>query len=271
MSTKEFLTASLLAFVLSNAVMAGQPEENFAAAYAKGDFSTAIKIVRPLAEQGDSFAQVQLGNLYAFGEGVTKDTAQAVKWWELGCEATADGMAAFSVAEAYFAGKNGVSINYTKAIKFYGIAANQGSDGAKSKLRLMYLDQAGVGQLYNKLIVINENSTENSSPSTQFYIGSLYYTGQGAPRDFNFAAKWFRSSANNGFAEAQSQLGQMYIDGKGVPQDFVLAHLWLNLAAAEGIDTAGISRDTLAARMTSEQTEEAQDLAREWMLSHSKK
>jgi hypothetical protein len=33
------------------------------------------------AEQGDASAQLNLGNMYANGYGVTKDHAEAVLWW----------------------------------------------------------------------------------------------------------------------------------------------------------------------------------------------
>ena len=67
---------------------------------------------------------------------------------------------------------------------------------------------------------------------------------------------------------AQSNLGAMYYLGKGVPQDYVLAHMWLNLAASQqtGEDrqlTVQV-KDDLEKRMTREQINRAQRLAREW-------
>jgi TPR repeat protein len=56
----------------------------------------------------------------------------------------------------------------------------------------------------------------------------------------------------------------MYGAGEGVPQDYVLAYMWFNLAAAQGQKGAKSARDEIAKRMTSEQVEEAQKLAREW-------
>jgi len=50
-------------------------------AYKRGDYPTALRIFRQLADQGDATAQVFLGIMYADGNGVTQDYAVAVKWY----------------------------------------------------------------------------------------------------------------------------------------------------------------------------------------------
>jgi TPR repeat protein len=50
-------------------------------AYKRGDYATALKEWRPLAENGDAQAQFQLGVMYHNGEGVQKDDKEAVKWF----------------------------------------------------------------------------------------------------------------------------------------------------------------------------------------------
>lgn len=44
----------------------------------EGDFATALKEWTPLAEQGDAAAQFNLGLMYATGQGVPQDDAEAV-------------------------------------------------------------------------------------------------------------------------------------------------------------------------------------------------
>ncbi len=51
-----------------------------AAAYQRGDYATAIRELRPLADQGNAGAQYNLGNMYENGRGVPQDDAEAVKW-----------------------------------------------------------------------------------------------------------------------------------------------------------------------------------------------
>ena len=52
-------------------------------AYERGDYETALKEFRPLAEQGDPLAQSYLGGMYAEGEGLPKDYVLAHMWMNL--------------------------------------------------------------------------------------------------------------------------------------------------------------------------------------------
>ena len=49
----------------------------------KGDYATALKEWRPLAEQGIARAQSNLGSMYEYGEGVPQDDVQARMWLNL--------------------------------------------------------------------------------------------------------------------------------------------------------------------------------------------
>ena len=42
--------------------------------------------LRQLAEQGNAMAQFNLGWMYAFGEGISEDDREAVKWYTLAAE-----------------------------------------------------------------------------------------------------------------------------------------------------------------------------------------
>ncbi len=53
------------------------------AAYQRGDYATAIRELRPLAEQGHATAQYNLGSMYYSGRGVPQDDAQAHMWYNL--------------------------------------------------------------------------------------------------------------------------------------------------------------------------------------------
>ncbi len=57
-----------------------------AEAYKRGDYATALKEWRPLAEQGAAGAQNILGLMYATGEGVPQDNNEAVRWYRLAAE-----------------------------------------------------------------------------------------------------------------------------------------------------------------------------------------
>jgi TPR repeat protein len=76
------LAASLMVAALAGCVTTGRSEDA-AAAYNRGDYATATKLYRPLAEQGDARAQHALGVMYRHGQGVPQDYAQAYKWYKL--------------------------------------------------------------------------------------------------------------------------------------------------------------------------------------------
>jgi len=50
-------------------------------AYQRGDYATALRIIRQIAAQGDATAQTSLGTMYLKGEGVPQDYAEAAKWY----------------------------------------------------------------------------------------------------------------------------------------------------------------------------------------------
>ncbi len=53
------------------------------AAYKRGDYATALREFRPLARQGDTGAQYNLGFMYDNGLGVPHDYVQAHMWFDL--------------------------------------------------------------------------------------------------------------------------------------------------------------------------------------------
>ena len=165
-------------------------KEAYDLAVERGDYATAMRELRPLAEQGLAAAQFNLGLLYANGQGVPKDDTQARQWYEK--------------------------------------AAAQGHADA------------------------------------QVNLGILFVYGRGVPQDYKMAVYWLRLSANQGNDLAQRKLGLMYERGDGVPQDYVRAYMWYILGAANGAKPRAVLRDSLAKRMTPDQIDEAQELAREW-------
>jgi len=73
-------TGILLLVAFSGAAFAG-PLEDALAAHDRGDDATALRLIRPLADQGNADAQYNLGNMYATGKGVPKDGSEAAKWF----------------------------------------------------------------------------------------------------------------------------------------------------------------------------------------------
>ena len=46
--------------------------------------------------------------------------------------------------------------------------------------------------------------------TAQYYLGKMYYNGEGVSKDYAIAVEWYRKSAEQGNADAQCSLGYMY-------------------------------------------------------------
>ena len=105
---------------------------------------------------------------------------------------------------------------------------------------------------------------EQGNASAQYNLGVMYEKGRGVPQDYKEAVRWYRLSAEQGIREAQFNLGVMYKDGQGVPQDYVSAHMWWNLSGSNGYKDAIKNRNIAEKKMTKQQIEKAQEMARNW-------
>jgi TPR repeat protein len=140
---------SLAAAVLLSAssALAGAAED-CAAAYRRPDHTEALRLCRPLAEQGDAMAQTTLGRIYENGIGVTQDSTQAVSWFRKAAE-QGEATAQTALGVMYESGI-GVPPDNVLAHMWLSLAAAQGNgDAAKlraSLARFMNPDQMAEAQ-----------------------------------------------------------------------------------------------------------------------------
>jgi TPR repeat protein len=80
---KRMMVGGLLAAaqILGIAAAVAGPWEDGMAAYNRGDYLPAIRLFRPLAEQGNPKAQSVLGVMYRRGEGVVRSPVRAFLWF----------------------------------------------------------------------------------------------------------------------------------------------------------------------------------------------
>ena len=90
-------------------------------AYERGNYDTALKEFRPLADQGDPLAQATLGLMYAEGEGVAQDYQEAARWYRLAAE-QGDASGQFRLGAMYTAGQS-VPKDYVLAHMWMNLAA----------------------------------------------------------------------------------------------------------------------------------------------------
>jgi Sel1 repeat len=92
-------------------------DDPFIAAMTRGDYPTALRLVRPLADQGDAIAQNNLGVMYDRGKCVPQDYAEAVKWDRLAANQGYD-RAQTNLGILYADGGHGVPQDYAEAVKW---------------------------------------------------------------------------------------------------------------------------------------------------------
>jgi hypothetical protein len=135
--------ASLILVAIGGAATAG-PFEDAAAAYHRGDYAAALRLWRPLAEQGDADAQFHLGVMYESGQGVLRSDAEAINWYRKAAEQD-DAVAQFNLGVLY---AKGLSPNHAEAALWYRLAADHGLGGAQFNLGMMYAEGQDVPQDY---------------------------------------------------------------------------------------------------------------------------
>ena len=137
------LTSAILCLMLvfSSGVSAQDFQKGFDA-YKSGDYASALREWKPLAEQGHAKAQSNLGWMYANGEGVPQDDAEAVRWYRLAAE-QGNASAQFNLGLMYDKGE-GVPQDDAEAVRWYRLAAEQGFALAQSNLGVMYDEGEGV-------------------------------------------------------------------------------------------------------------------------------
>ena len=93
-------------------------------AYSRGDYATALRNLRPLAEGGDADAQVTIGLMYKLGQGVPQDHAEAATWMH---RAAGQGQsAAQGILGTMYVTGQGVPQDYVKAHAYFAVAGAQG-------------------------------------------------------------------------------------------------------------------------------------------------
>ena len=128
------------------------------------DYALAFNLFKPLAEQGNSEAQANLGLMYELGQGTEKDFFEAFKWYR----SAADQGTAWAQANlgfAYIDGR-GTEKNDREGAKWLRKSAMQGGTRAQEVLGAMYNQGRGFPQGHKEVI-------EWINPSNLMYIAKL--------------------------------------------------------------------------------------------------
>ena len=109
--------------------VSASPFEEGVAKYKNADYVGAINAWRLAAATGNARAQLNLGVMYAKGQGVAQDYAEAFKWYRLAAE-QGDADAQYSLGVMYDEGQ-GVTQNHVRAYTWWSLSAASGQTNAK--------------------------------------------------------------------------------------------------------------------------------------------
>ena len=95
-------------------------------AYQRGDYATAYKLWKLLADQGDALAQGLVAVMYDYGQGVPQDYAEAVKWYRKAAD-QGKANAQFNLGFMYGYGQ-GVPQDYVEAHKWFNLSSARATE-----------------------------------------------------------------------------------------------------------------------------------------------
>ncbi len=113
--------------------------------------------------------------------------------------------------------------------------AERGDAKAQTILGRLYDGGEGVPKDYAEAAKWFKRAAQQGHGHAQYSIGIMYYDGSGVPKDYEQAATWYKRAAKQGNIYAQCSLGDMFYIGQGVPQDYTEAVKWYRRAAEQGI------------------------------------
>jgi uncharacterized protein len=131
LTLKHAIAVIILMLSFASQLAAG-PLEDAVAAHDRGDYATALRLFRPLAEQGHASAQNNLGGMYDNGQGVPQNYAEAMKWYRLAAD-QGNAFAQSNLGIMYGEG-HGVPQDYVRAYMWLNLAAAQGHQNAVKNL-----------------------------------------------------------------------------------------------------------------------------------------
>lgn len=212
-------------------------------AYEKKDYKRAVTELGAEAKRGKPEAMYLLGKMYAEGQGVGQDDAQAFTWFQK--------------------------------------AADANNGAAQGMLGMFYAQGRGTARDNAKSLEWARRAADNGDALSQYMMGMRSLDGLGMPRDPEGAFTWFGSAAEQNYAMAQYALGVLMgfgpkAQGNGAEARELRTEgaKWLMLAVRQkSSDVPGgqAKLDELKKHMVAKEVWEAELRVRNWHPTAAKK
>lgn len=189
---------------------------------AKQNYRKAFEWFSKAAENGNSEACVNLGDMYNYGFSVRENDLRAVKWY-LKASEMGNSLGMEKMGDMYYFG-TGVKQNYLEAAKWYRKAAEKTMlSSPYAKLGRMYKYGEGVKGNRDEALKWFLKADKLGEPGAKSDIGGIHMFDK---KNYAEAGKWLRKGSMEGDIMAMYLLAQLYTDGK-VPRNYVEACKWL--------------------------------------------
>ncbi|KAK8840395.1 hypothetical protein M9Y10_030956 [Tritrichomonas musculus] len=123
--------------------------------------------------------------------------------------------------------------DYLTAKKYFEIAASFNNPKAFYFLGNLYFNGNGVDIDYNKARYYYELAAEQNDKNSLYNLGVIYFNGKGIQRDYSKARYYYELAAEQNDKNSLYNLGVIYFYGKGIQRDYSKARHYFELAAEQ--------------------------------------
>lgn len=110
-------------------------------------------------------------------------------------------------------------------LSIYGSAAS--ATPADDELRVAAMAHKGGDT--QRAVAIWQSWADRGNVDAAYNLAVIHQHGDGVPRDYASALRWYRLAAEQGDKVSQFQIGLMYQNGQGVVADEAEAHRWFTM------------------------------------------
>ena len=145
------------------------------------------------------------------------------------------------LANISYNGNNELPVNYREAQYWYTIAAGQGDNDSKKRLK-NYCYYTGNqfengNSIYDDIAMAirwYQEGAENGEAPSQYKLGECYDIGKGVKKDLSQALNWYEKAAQQGYKDVAFTVAERYENGIGARQDWPKACQWYAKSAQNG-------------------------------------
>lgn len=180
----------------------------------------------------------------------------------------------FSIGLLYARGQ-GVPKDYAEAAKWIQQAADKGHAEAQATLGGMFEQGKGEPQNFAQAAVWYRKAAEQGCPIAMRNLGLMLIDGKGVPKNDAEAVTWFRQGAEQGEEGSQLMLAKAYQMGTAVARDYGESYFWYKIASAR--NTMGFTAQEMdieellkvvAGNLPPEVLSREEERARKWLAEH---